>query len=193
MKQVILVGDSIRQGYEPVVAATLAGAAEVSGPQDNGGDSSNVVAHLDEWVIEPGPDIVHVNAGLHDIKREFGSTERQVPIDLYRQNLETLFRRIQDESDAEIIWATITPVNGAWHHQVKGFDRFEADVLAYNRAALDAAAHFGVTIDDLFQVVVDGGRDKLLSEDGVHFAKAGYAVLGKAVAASIRARLEPKG
>ncbi len=51
MKQVVLNGDSIRMGYEPVVKAALRDIARVWGPTDNGGDSANVVAHLGEWAI----------------------------------------------------------------------------------------------------------------------------------------------
>ena len=189
MKQVILIGDSIRMGYQPVVAAALRGAAEVWGPEQNGGDSANVLAHLDEWVIDRQPDIVHANAGLHDMKRPFGARRNQVPLDQYRANLETIFRRIQDETHGILVWAKTTPVNEQWHHQRKGFDRFEADVEAYNGAAVALAAAAGVEVDDLCRAVLEGGRDRVLADDGVHFTPRGYNLLGKAVADCLRAHL----
>ena len=36
MKQVMLLGDSLRMGYEPLVRELLKGKAEVSGPNENG-------------------------------------------------------------------------------------------------------------------------------------------------------------
>ena len=51
MKKVILVGDSIRMGYQASVVKELEGVAEVWGPEQNGGNSANILAHLDEWVI----------------------------------------------------------------------------------------------------------------------------------------------
>src|SRR4051812_1545412 len=47
--RVVLIGDSIRLGYAPAVAARLTGKAVVISPPENGGDSINVLAHLDEW------------------------------------------------------------------------------------------------------------------------------------------------
>ena len=189
MKQVVLIGDSIRMGYQPVVVAALRGVAEVWGPKANGGDSSNVLAHLDEWAIERKPDIVHANAGLHDIKRPFGAKQNQVPIERYRENLEAVFRRVTEETEAILIWAKTTPVNERWHHQRKGFDRFEADVEAYNGVALDLARAMGVPLDDLTRAALEAGRDTVLNEDGVHFTPRGYNLLGKAVADCIRACL----
>jgi hypothetical protein len=69
MKQIILIGDSIRMGYQPTVQQILADQAQVWGPVENGGNSHNVLTHLDAWVIQRQPDIVHLNCGLHDIKR----------------------------------------------------------------------------------------------------------------------------
>ena len=54
---------------EREVAARLKGKAVVVSPPENGGDSANVLAHLDEWVLKQKPDIVHLNCGLHDLKR----------------------------------------------------------------------------------------------------------------------------
>ena len=186
MKRVLLIGDSIRQGYQAAVAEALANAAEVVGPADNGGDSANVLKHLAEWVAQASPDVIHLNAGLHDIKRAYESVKRQVPIEQYRSNVEAILKRLRGEGHARVVWATMTPVNEKWHHEVKGFDRFEADVAAYNRAAVDVATRLGVPIDDLYDIVLEGGRDDLLSGDGVHFTVEGYRVLGRAVADCIR-------
>ena len=89
----------------------------------------------------------------------------------------------------KVIWATTTPVNEAWHHAQKPFDRFEADVMAYNAAASEIASQLGVPIDDLYGIVTAAGRDRLLLPDGVHFTQDGYRLLGKAVADAIRHHL----
>jgi isoamyl acetate esterase len=72
MKTVILIGDSIRLGYQDVVRQKLAGTAEVWGPAENGGGSRNVLRHLDSWALEKTPAVAHLNCGLHDVKQEFG-------------------------------------------------------------------------------------------------------------------------
>jgi len=186
MKKVALIGDSIRMGYQATVIEQLTGLAEILSPESNGGDSRNVLAHLDEWVTELRPDIVHLNCGLHDIKREFATLEQtQVPLAEYRQNLEAIFRRITD-TGAVLIWATTTPVNQERHHATKGFDRFEDDVYAFNEAALEVAGRFNLPVDDLYTVVIQAGRDDLLGADGVHFLPPGYQVLGATVANFLR-------
>ena len=43
MKSVILIGDSIRLGYQGVVRQELAGTAQVWGPAENGRDSREAI------------------------------------------------------------------------------------------------------------------------------------------------------
>jgi len=189
MKAAILIGDSIRMGYEGFVRDALAGTADVWAPEENGGTSRNVLAHLDEWVLSRAPDVVHLNCGLHDLRRDFGAKETAVPLTEYRRNVEQLMRSVLDGTDAAVIWATTTPVNEEWHHRNKEFDRLEADVIAYNEAAAEVCERLGVAVHDLYGVVMAAGRDGLLSPDGVHFKEEGYQVLGHAVARAIRDHL----
>lgn len=182
MKAVTLIGDSIRIGYQDAVRRLLAGRAEVWGPTENGGTSQNVLAHLDEWVVALNPDVVHVNCGLHDLRREFGQTESAIPLKQYVANVRAILTRLRSETQAAVVWASTTPVNEEWHHRNKSFDRFEADVVAYNSAAGQVAREVGVPVNDLFAVVPPKDRDTLLQPDGVHFKPAGYALLGESVA-----------
>lgn len=185
---VVLIGDSIRMAYQADVTRELADCAEVWGPEPNGGDSRNVLAHLQEWVISRQPDLVHVNCGLHDLKRAFGE-EPAVPLQEYGDNVRQILLRLQNEIAGTVVWAMTTPVDEALHHQNKGFDRMEADVDSYNKIACAVAEGLGVAIDDLFAVVEQGGRAKLLTPDGVHFTAAGSQLLGSAVAACAREHL----
>ena len=185
MAKVILVGDSIRMGYQAVVRAQCAAMAEIWGPEENGGNSRNVLEHLHEWVVGRQPDMVHVNCGLHDIRREFGAEQPAVPLDEYRSNVEEILRCIREETDAGVVWATTTPVNEKRHHETKGFDRFSSDVLLYNRAALEVCLKLEVPVNNLFELVMQAGPNELLGPDGVHFTEEGYGVLGQAVANAV--------
>lgn len=185
MKKVILIGDSIRMGYQSTVQQALLGQADVWAPEENGGTSANVLTHLDDWVVSRRPDIVHLNCGLHDLKTEFGADTQAVPLNAYTTNLKTIFRQVQQGTSATLIWASTTPVNERWHHDNKPFDRFAADVQAYNVRACEIAAQYGVQIDDLYQLVMDAGRDTILLQDGVHFTQDGYTLLGQAAANAI--------
>ncbi len=50
LPKVVLVGDSIRLGYQLGVAKKRAGRAVVVGNQSNGGDSNNVLTDLDACI-----------------------------------------------------------------------------------------------------------------------------------------------
>ena len=188
---VVLIGDSIRMGYQDHVASQLAGRAEVWVPKENGGDSRNVLAHLGQWVLARQPDLVHVNCGLHDLKRAFGA-ESEVPLAEYEGNVRQILQRLQRELNGAVVWATTTPVDENWHHQNKGFDRLEADVEAYNAAAGAVAEDLGVPIDDLFAIVQREGKARLLTQDGVHFTEEGSQLLGHAVAECIWGHLSAR-
>ena len=189
MKTVTLIGDSIRMGYEETVRSQLAGLADVWAPEDNGGTSENVLAHLDDWAIARPADVIHLNCGLHDIKTEFDQDTAGVPLDAYAKNVRRILTRLRDETDATVVWASSTPVNEAWHNVNKPFARFEADVDAYNAAATAIARELGMVVDDLFAVAMSAGRDELLTEDGVHFKPEGSVLLGAAVTECIKGLL----
>lgn len=186
MKNVILIGDSIRIAYQPIVRQCLAQVAEVWGPAENGRTSENILAHLDEWVIARNPDLVHINCGTHDLRKERGSPQPRTELAQYRANVENILRQIQTQTRAQIIWATTTPVNQKWHFENRDTDRFEADVDAYNAAANEICHRLNIPIDDLYGLMMQAGRDAYLSNDGLHFKPAGYALLGQAVAETIR-------
>jgi hypothetical protein len=97
---VVLIGDSIRTGYAPKVVARLAGRVAVISPPANGGDSANVVEHLDEWVIRQKPDLVHLNCGLHELNRSKADGRHQVELARYEANLRRIIARIRDETGA---------------------------------------------------------------------------------------------
>ena len=173
-------------GYEDTVRRELEGVTDIWSPKENGGNSRNVLANLEKWVISQAPDIVHLNCGLHDLKKEFGQSEAAVSIEEYRSNVRQIVDLIKSRTQAIIIWAATTPVNEQWHHENKSFDRFEADVHSYNVAAAHTAKELEVPINDLFTIVECVGKDNILLPDGVHFTPEGYVKLGEAVAQFIK-------
>ena len=190
MKEIILIGDSIRMGYQEVVRRELTDLAEVWAPDANGGTSQNVLSHLEEWVLSRSPSVVHINCGLHDITREFPAVEPAISAAQYEGNVREILRRTREETRSTVIWASTTPVKEKLHHKKKGFDRQEAGVLPYNEISKQIAREFQIPIDDLFSVVIHAGQDKYLADDGVHFTDEGYELLGKAVANFIKPYLE---
>ena len=181
---VTLIGDSIRMGYQPLVARALAGRAAVWGPDENGRTSSNVLQHLDEWVTHRDVDVVHLNCGLHDLAiQEDG--QNQVPLEQYQSNLQDIFHTITHECAGRFVWATTTPVIDEWHLAVKAFVRRQKDVMRYNEAALRLCIRYDVDVDDLHEVIVRADPARCLCKDGVHMNDYGNRLLCDAVAAAV--------
>jgi len=190
LPKVVLVGDSIRLGYAPLVAKRLAGKAVIVSPKENGGDSANVLKNLDAWVIQEKPDVVHLNCGLHDLKLLKKTRTHQVPLEAYEKNLQQIVERIRKETGAALIFASTTPIHDERHAKRGGnFDRTEADVQRYNKTALGVMKAAGVVVNDLHWTVEQGGADKLLTSDGTHYTPAGSERLAEAVADAIARQL----
>lgn len=186
MPHAILLGDSIRLDYQPFVQEALAGVITVTGPDGNGGNSRELLADIGSRAICHAPGLVHLNCGLHDIKRRDPDSPPAVSPAEYADNLHRIFKRLRNETDAILVWATSTPVDDARHAARKAFTRRLADVVAYNAVACRVATEFGIPVNDLFGVVSAAGSESLLLPDGVHFTVEGRRVLASAVAGFIR-------
>ena len=68
MKKIILIGDSIRLGYDKYVKDALARVAEVSYPDDSARFSEYTLRYLSDWKHDnkwgSDIDLVHWNTGL---------------------------------------------------------------------------------------------------------------------------------
>lgn len=191
LPKVVLIGDSIRLGYAPLVAKRLEGKAVVASPKANGGDSANVLKNLDAWVIREKPALVHLNCGLHDLKFDKKTKQHQVGPDQYKANLEQIVARIRKETAAALVFATTTPILDERHAKRKAsFDRFKADVRRFNEVAAAVMKKAGVPVNDLHAVVTKGGPEKLLGADGTHYTPAGNERLADAVADAILRQLK---
>ena len=178
---VLLVGDSISECYASGVAEKLGDRYRVGIIQENGRSTRILLEHLDEWVISEKPDIVVLNAGLHDIAFR---SDGPVPLDEYEKNLTEIVRRIKAGTGARVIWATTTPVIDEVHFFVHGFVRREKDVVRYNEASLRVMKALRVQVVDLHAVVIAADPAKLY-EDGLHPDPRGSALLADAVAKAV--------
>lgn len=187
-KLVILLGDSIRLGYQATVMEELAAEAEVWAPKENGAHTTNLLTQLSTWVLPKNAAVIHVNAGLHDLRTLHWETrELVVPLKHYRDNVEMLLRTMRARTTAKVIWATTTLVNdeGSRQAREKGrqFRRYDADVQAYNRAAVQVCRKLRVPVNDLYALSRQHAAKQM--PDGVHFTREGYRVLGLHVAGEI--------
>jgi lysophospholipase L1-like esterase len=191
-KKIVLIGDSIRIDYQETVREILAGKADFWWPDANGAHSVNVLLNAHSWIQHRGADVVHLNAGLHDIRTVwYGRRDLLVPIEHYKRNIRHLLQTARDAYGIRVAWATTTPVRDTLHHSVhaqyRDFDRYNADVLACNRAAREVCAELDVPLNDLYAVATGAGLDRIQTDDGVHFTAEGSAILGRAVAQFLEA------
>lgn len=192
---VVLLGDSIRMGYEPTVVAALADIADVWAPEDNCQHTAYGLAHLQKWLEGRDPVLIHVNFGLHDFYLPDSKTPRHT-IAQYQANLEAIFEWLATHTRAKIIFANTTPVDEERQIASDVYRRLvrrQSDVDRYNAAAMEVVHRRGIPVDDLHQVVADHGGVKLLGKyDGVHFTAEGFRLLGDAVAQNVRQALAQK-
>src|SRR6478609_5573015 len=194
MKRVILIGDTIRLGYEAAARAELADVAAVTGPTEGTQHTANILFHLWSWVISQNPDVVHINAGHWDTRRVIRGEEGNViPLEVYRANVHRILSSVQRHTRARIIWATTTPlVMPAYENtqrRMGGTSRNPDSIKLYNAAAAAEAAKLGVVVNDLHRFVITRGQRRLMHADGAHFTPAGYDALGRQVARVVQREL----
>ena len=97
MKNVLLIGDSIRMGYDKAVKHTLQNRANVYFPEENCRFAAYVLRYIHEYkrlVGDNQVDVLHWNAGLWDNLHWFGE-EPQTPVEIYAYYIERICVRIQ--------------------------------------------------------------------------------------------------
>jgi len=189
--KITLLGDSIRMNYQPYVSLYMMDSNEIWGPDENCMYSTHLLANADKWIKNQKADIIHLNAGLHDIKTiPYNSQKNLVPISSYIDNIERIIKYIHNYwPECRIIWANITPIDNeksaASQAERQDFNRYNEDVIHYNEAAEKLLNRLGIPVNDLFSFVMEGDKNKIMKEDGVHFTDFGNQLLGEKVADAI--------
>lgn len=153
MKNLLLVGDSIRQGYDKSVKKTLEGKVNVIFPEENCRFASYVLRHFHEYLGDikgENIDVVHWNAGLWDCLRLF-EEEPHTPIDVYAYYIERICIRIKKICpNARVVFATSTKVLS--EKMDKNFKRYNEEIEKYNDAAVEIVKKYGFEVNDLYSV-----------------------------------------
>ncbi len=191
---VILLGDSIRGNYQDVVRDELAGKAEIWAPAENCRHTAFLLENLDGWLEGRDPQVIHLNAGLHDMYLLEETGKPRHTLEAYENNLRAIFTRLK-ETDAQIIFALTTTVDEERQRlsNYKRVVRRNADVDRYNAKARDLAAEFGIQVNDLNAFMKEKGVSEILTNDGIHLSEAGRVIMGKQVAEVILSAFEKGG
>ena len=151
MKNLLLIGDSIRMGYDKSVKKTLEGKANVIFPEENCRFASYVLRHFHEYLGDikgEDIDVIHWNTGLWDNLRLFDE-EPHTPLHIYEYYIERICIRIKKLCpNAKVIFATSTRV--VPEKMIMNFMRYNEDIEAYNEAAVKICEKYGFKINDLY-------------------------------------------
>ena len=179
--KVVLIGDSIRMGYQPLVAEKCR-AVDVWGPAQNCRHSLWALDHFQEWVADQEPDLVHVNFGIHDASLQ-ADGEHQILLPQYRLCLRRFIARVRELGKTKMIWATTTPLYASEPEKpmAQWAIRKRAEIEEYNAAALEIVQSEELPVNDLHDVIVRSDFTKCLGEDGCHMTEFGNEVLSDAV------------
>jgi len=182
--RILLLGDSIRMSYQPFVAELLQDRAEVVGPADNCQYSLFTLSSLDRWFGQLGqPDIVHWNNGIHDCGHNPNRSPVQIPLEMYRANLELILKRLR-EITPKVIWATSTPVYPGRPFRDDQWSWRNEEIDRYNEVSTQLMRDSQVPIDDLHKIVWEH-IDDYLAEDQLHLSEAGQQACARAAVEAI--------
>lgn len=204
MKNVLLIGDSIRMGYQSRVAELLGDDVKIYAPDENCRYTKFTLWGMFSWMEGwnyPKFDVIHWNTGTWDLHRCTVDGEVFVPLPEYLETNRRLAIQMEYYSK-NLIWATILP-GGKELDQAKKtnylvgddeqpnvflcdtMEKWNADVRRYNEECAKMLRGRGIVINDLYSVIA-GRTDEFISGDGIHPNDAGYDLLAQKVAGEIK-------
>lgn len=194
MKKVLLLGDSIRMGYDHYVRDLLKDKCAVYYDEnDNGRFAAYTLWQANQFFKDYGKfDVVHWNNGYWDMNVEAPMTDAMHPIDEYIHFLKRIITEIR-RNGAEIIFATTTPIlksGSAIDNTGTGMEiSYNNDwVVQYNDVAKKLMAEQNIMVNDLYAQMLKG-ENFYKCEDMLHLTEEGYRICAEQAAKRIEEKL----
>ena len=170
MKKIILIGDSIRLGYDKYVKDALEGVAEVYYPGDSARFSQYTLRYLSDWKHDNGwgedIDLVHWNTGLWDVLEMYGEAPISNP-QQYGETIGKIQRQIKILFPRAVqIFATSTSVIEEKYGATR--KRHNSTIEQYNRIAVETLSDTGCLINDLYTLTKNAPVE-IRGGDPTHF------------------------
>ncbi|MCP4645611.1 MAG: SGNH/GDSL hydrolase family protein [bacterium] len=180
--RVLLIGDSIVNGYRGTVVNELNGKAAIDTwltplNMKNG----NLLPDL-KIVLSQGPyAVVHFNLGLHGWKPgTYAEGEHEA---LLREFVAAIKK---DAPDAKLIWGSITPIT-VRDNPTELDPEHNPTIIDRNKTAARVMKDMKVTVDDLYTLMAD--KLDLAAGDKYHWKGEGRKIQGKQAAKYVRKAL----
>ena len=190
MKKVLLLGDSIRMGYQAYVKEALEGELEVRYPEDNGRFAAYTLWQVNqELKWNPDIELVHFNNGYWDMNIEAPMTEPIHPVEEYLSFLRRIVALCR-QCGAKVVFATTVPILEAGaagdNTGVQGTINYSNEwVKEYNAAAVKLMEELEVPVNDLYALCMEDDR-RYKCEDMLHLSEEGSRRCAAQVADFIR-------
>ena len=167
LPRVLLVGDSITQGYYGRVAKLLSGKAYVGSLTTSLSVCDPKFLDVLKPILESFRfSVIHFNNGIHGPKYS---------LDAYRRGLDKAFRFLREKAEgAKIVWASTTPARFRPANKERN-----ARIRARNRVALELARKYNLPVDDLYTLSKDLDP---LHRDDYHYKPKAVQAQARAVA-----------
>ncbi len=190
MKQILLIGDSIREGYCEQVKELFKDEYEVIFPVENCRSSQAIIFSLHNWVTLTNPEdveFVHVNCGQWDVGHIYSDKHRLTSIREYKRNIGYIIRVLRKLFvNAKIIFATTTPMNPALKIEIEKalkipnlplvlHPRTTKEVIKYNTVMKKVAKKNNIILNDLYELTKDWDGSRYI--DVVHYTKESSDIL----------------
>jgi len=179
MLKVMLIGDSIRMGYETRLRELVAGDVDLRAPEENCRFTAYTLFSLSTWAPDNDYDVIHWNNGQWDTcYMPDGRIHTPLPVylELQQRVIEILRPRTR-----RLVFATTTPVHDDQYRTAAINGRKNEDIEAYNQAVSEILGSMGIEINDLHAAVVqDVGT--YICDDKVHLSEEGIELCARKVA-----------
>lgn len=189
MKKVLLLGDSIRMGYDEYVKDMLKGEYEVIYPVDNGRFAAYTLWQANQMLKGGDIALVHFNNGYWDMNIEAPMTEQIHPLEEYKSFLRRIVKLSRD-CGAKVVFATTVPIldsgesadNTGVSCKINYNNQWVKD---YNFAALELMKELCVPVNDLYSLCLED-KNYYKCSDMLHLTEKGYCRCAEQTVSYIR-------
>lgn len=173
IKRVLLIGDSITDGYYESVSVKLYGVAHVDYVATSYAvDSKMYNVLVKNFIKDSRYDVIHFNHGLHGKHMSAG---------LYKRRLKSVLSSV--DKATKLVVATSTRVLKDGENMVD--ESWERKIVERNAKVKELCSELGCETDDLYPISVDMNYAHR-TKDGFHYDKAGYDIFADKVSKTIK-------